>query len=62
LDPGSEIRKNLSRIRDPEIPIPDPGSKRHRTPDLDPQHCYLKKSKEETNEEREKGEIREKGS
>jgi len=31
-DPGSRIRKNLSRIQ---------GSKRHRIPDLDPQHCTL---------------------
>jgi hypothetical protein len=36
-DPGSEIR-------DPEKPIPDPGSriqgsKRYRIPDPDPQHC-----------------------
>ncbi len=27
-----------SEIRDPEKPIPDPGSKRHRIPDPDPQH------------------------
>jgi hypothetical protein len=38
-DPGSEIR-------DPEKPVPDPrfriqGSKRHRIPDPDPQHCIL---------------------
>jgi hypothetical protein len=29
-----------SEIRDPENPIPDPGSKRHRIPDPDPQHCH----------------------
>jgi hypothetical protein len=37
LDSGSEIRdqeKNLFRI-----PDPGPGSKRHRIPDPDPQHC-----------------------
>ncbi len=36
-----------SGIRDPEKPIPDPGSriqgsKRHRIPDPDPQHCNNK--------------------
>ncbi len=35
----------VSEIRDPEKLIPDPGSwiqgsKRHRIPDPDPQHCY----------------------
>jgi hypothetical protein len=33
-DPGSEIRKTLFQI-------PDPGSKRHRIPDPDPQHSLL---------------------
>ncbi len=32
LSPSSGSRKNLSRI-------PDQGSKRHRIPDPDPQHC-----------------------
>ncbi len=41
-DPGSEIRDLRSGIQ--KKPIPDPGSrvqgsKRHRIPDPDPQHC-----------------------
>jgi hypothetical protein len=48
-DPVSEIRDPGSDIRDPEKElIPDPGvkkprirgSKRHRIPDPDPQHCF----------------------
>ncbi len=48
-DPGSEIRDPGSGIRDPRSGIRDPektysgsriqGSKRHRIPDPDPQHC-----------------------
>jgi SpoVK/Ycf46/Vps4 family AAA+-type ATPase len=31
-------------IPDPDpvfLPIPDPGTKRHRIPDPDPQHCFI---------------------
>jgi hypothetical protein len=38
-DPRSGIRRNLFRIRDPRSQIR--GSKRHRIPDPDPQHCWM---------------------
>ncbi len=45
-DPGSEIRYPRSEIRDPEkmysgSRIPTQVSKRHRIPDLDPQHWFF---------------------
>jgi hypothetical protein len=45
-DLGSGVRDPRSEIRDPGsgknlFGIPDPGSKRHRIPDPDPQHCMV---------------------